>query len=383
MATLTLTPEHLTRALPRAAIAFRGYNVTNLGSSRELLATPAYAATIERHLTELGAAAAEVLKRPVDLVARVREGRESVLETYGEDIALILAMELAQLELLHDHFGIDYRQVAYSYGYSLGEIAALIAGGLLTAADALRIPLSLADDCVALARESTLAILFTRSSELPFQGVRRACLMVNEAGKGAIGISTYLAPNSVLLMGQGDTLDRFAEVARHEIQVKFHLRKNEHRWPPLHTPIMWERHIPDQAARLMHTMPLRLAEPKPNVLSLVSGHFTYLDTTARRMLREWIDHPQLLWNAVEHTLTDGIKTLIHVGPAPNLIPATFHRLAENVVDQLKESVGLRALSAAAHRRWLQRMLPDRASLLRAPYIEHVILEDWLLEHAPK
>jgi [acyl-carrier-protein] S-malonyltransferase len=62
--------------------------------------------------------------------------------------------------------------------------------------------------------------------------------------------------------------------------------------------------------------------------------------------------------------------------------APFHRLGENVQEQLKLNLGLRALSAAARRRWLAGLLPQRASLLRAPYVQHVILEDWLLEHAP-
>jgi [acyl-carrier-protein] S-malonyltransferase len=39
---------------------------------------------------------------------------------------------------------------------------------------------------------------------------------------------------------------------------------------------------------------------------------------------------------------------------------------------------LRALSAAVRRQWLRRLLPHRAALLRAPYIEHIIVEDWLL-----
>ena len=29
--------------------------------------------------------------------------------------------------------------------------------------------------------------------------------------------------------------------------------------------------------------------------------------------------------------------------------------------------------------WLGRLLPSKTSLLRAPYLVHVILEDWLLE----
>ena len=37
------------------ALAFRGYNVTNLGRTAELLAQPAYAETVERHLRDASA----------------------------------------------------------------------------------------------------------------------------------------------------------------------------------------------------------------------------------------------------------------------------------------------------------------------------------------
>lgn len=368
--------------LQNAALAFRGYNVTNLGRTAELLAQPAYAETVERHLREVSGAAAGILGRPVDLWARVRAGEETSLETYGEAVALIMAVEAAQLELLARHFGIDYRTARFSFGYSLGEIAALVAGGVLETNEALRIPLTLAEDCIALARDVSLGVLFTRSSELPLNGVRRVCLRVNEEGRGIVGISTYLSPNSVLLFGQAGTLDRFLELAGEEIPVKFHMRKNQHRWPPLHTPIVCERQVPDRAAHLMHTIKLRLAAPQPKVLSLVTGDFSYTDSNARKMLHEWVDHPQLLWNVVERTLAEGVTTVIHIGPAPNIVPATFRRLAENVQEQLKENVGLRALSAAVHRRWLKSLLPLRAALLRAPYVEQVILEDWLLANAP-
>src|SRR5262245_66483862 len=46
---------------------------------------------------------------------------------------------------------------------------------------------------------------------------------------------------SVLLMGQQDTLDRFKTLAAEQLPMKVSLRKNSDRWPPLHTPIVWER----------------------------------------------------------------------------------------------------------------------------------------------
>ena len=56
--------------------------------------------------------------------------------------------------------------------------------------------------------------------------------------------------------------------------------------------------------------------------------------------------------------------------------------ADNVEAQLARrslnSLGLRAISQAVKRPWLTALLPSRSALLRAPLVEHVILEDWLL-----
>jgi [acyl-carrier-protein] S-malonyltransferase len=333
-------------------------------------------------LAALSQSASAALGRSIDLGQRVRDGVETSLESYGDALALIVGVQLAQLDLLKQHFGIDYRAAQFSFGYSLGEISALITSGMIEARDALGVLLALTDDSVALAEGVTLGVVFTRASELPLDDLRRGCLDVNEQGRGVVGMSSHLAPNSVLLMGQGDTLDRFMEAIRGVVPERVHLRKNEGRWPPLHTPITWQRQIPNRAAQMMHTLPVRVEGPQPNVLSLVTGHFSYSATTARDLLHRWVDHPQRLWDGVYATLANRAETVIHVGPDPNIVPATFTRLKDNVVAQLADSLSLRALSAAARRAWLQRLLPERAALLRAPYVQQVVLEDWLLEHAP-
>lgn len=376
-----MTPLQLRSAMPDAALAFRGYNVTNLGRSAELLRIAAYAPIVERRLREGSQIATEFLQRPVDLVTRVREERETSLESYGDAVALVVAMELAQLDLLEHCFDIAAHDARFSFGFSLGEIAALITGGVLTFKGALEIPLRLADDCAALAWGVTLGVLFSRGPALPIDAVRRLCLRINQEGRGVIGISSYLSPNSILMMGQGDTLDRFRELMKDDLGAHVHLRKNQNKWPPLHTPLMWQINVPCRAAEMMHTMPGGFTEPKPPVLSLVTGKFSYNDYNAREILHRWTDHPQRLWDAVYETLSVGVKTIIHVGPEPNIIPATFNRLSENVAAQVKGNVGMRALSAAARRRWLQSMLPSRAALLRAPYVQHILLEDWLIENA--
>jgi [acyl-carrier-protein] S-malonyltransferase len=373
---------NLVERIPDSVLAFRGYNVTNLGRTGELLAHPAYRQIVEQQLAAVSAAASDILHRPVDLLALVHSGQEATLQAYGEALALILAVESAQLTILRQLFGIDWTRARFSYGFSLGEIGAVVASGVLDLTAALRVLLPLADDCVSLAHDATLGVLFTRSRELSRDDIYRLCLEVNQEGRGVVGVSAHLAPNSMLVIGQQDTLDRLMQRAKIELNVRVHLRKNDARWPPVHTSIVWQQQMPNRAAQLMHTMPLASDTPRPRVFSLVSGAYGYTALNARDLLSKWTDHPQRLWDAVYETLATSVATILHIGPAPNIIPATYKRLSADVASQTQESRSLRALSAAVRRQWLRRLLPQRAALLRAPYIEHIILEDWLLANAP-
>ncbi|HMP15385.1 MAG TPA: hypothetical protein PKD72_00045, partial [Gemmatales bacterium] len=105
------------------------------------------------------------------------------------------------------------------------------------------------------------------------------------------------------------------------------------------------------------------------------------------LMYKWIDHPMRLWDMVFQTLASGVEIVIHVGPDPNLIPATFKRISDNIAAQGAErtwsGLGLRALSPIMRRPWLTNLLSQSTALLRAPYVEHIILEDWLLRFAPK
>lgn len=138
---------------------------------------------------------------------------------------------------------------------------------------------------------------------------------------------------------------------------------------------------------MAHTLRGGFTKPNPPVFSLVTGKTSYNDHNAREILVQWIDHPQRLWDAVYETLASGIETVIHVGPSPNLIPATFNRLRDNVQAQLTgnslNKLGLRAMARAVRRPWLTALLPSRTALLRAPAVEHIILENWLLEQPVK
>jgi [acyl-carrier-protein] S-malonyltransferase len=381
------TQDGLKEGLRATAFAFRGYNVTNLGRTPELLAHPSYGPTVSAVLEEASQTCSEVLGRPVDLLARVRSAKETTdLTTYAEDTALIVAAEIAQIRLLEEFFGVAVREAQLVFGYSLGEAAALIAAGVYEMRHLLRVPLTLADDAVALAGHVALGVLFTRDHALDRTAVRRLCLEISHKGKGTVGVSTYLSPNALLLLGQEETLDRFKSAMRDVLPARTHLRKNPHHWPPLHTTITWQRAIPNRAAVLLETLPGGFRTPSLPLLSGVTGRPSYNDHNSRELLHRWVDHPQRLWNMIYRTLAVGVETVIHVGPAPTLIPATFKRLSEDIRGQLAgrspASLGLRAVSCMVRRPWLAQLLPSCAALLRAPFIRHVILEDWLLDRMP-
>lgn len=154
--------------LRRTALAFSGYAPTNLGRGRETLAHPVYGPMLREMLAAASEICSDSIHRPVDLVARVEQGREPDLADYGEAIALIVATQLAQLQIVHEVYGVDCRHSRFSFGYSLGEVTALIFSGVFKAEEVLPPLLSLADECVEMAHDVSVGLLI-------FQGpVRRA-----------------------------------------------------------------------------------------------------------------------------------------------------------------------------------------------------------------
>ncbi len=381
MATKLQDPRGIT------AFVFRGYNVTNLGRSKELLEHPAYGGVVKKYLAEASEICADAVHEKVDLITRVREERETSLETYHEAVCLIVGMELAQLRLAEEFFDIRFQRARMAWGYSLGELTAIIAAGVFDVRDALALPLTVSKECVELARNVTMGVLFSRGPLLNFDEVKKLCVHINAEGKGEIGISSFLAPNTVLLLGQNGTVDRFSQLMHDVFPARVYLRKNSDQWPPVHTSLVWQKNIPNRVGVLAHTLKGGFTKPLPPVLSLVTGKMSYNDYNAREILVRWVDHPQRLWDAVYETLASGIETVIHVGPDPNLVPATFNRLRDNVQAQLTgnslNKLGLRAMARAVRRPWLTALLPSRTALLRAPSVQHIILEDWLLARPVK
>ncbi|MCA9237649.1 MAG: hypothetical protein KDA44_19385, partial [Planctomycetales bacterium] len=261
--------------IAESALAFRGYNVTNLGKTPQLLEVAAYESIVREELTRFGKICREVVHRPVDLVSRVRERREYALDRYAEAVALVVAAESAQLRLLAEVHGVDPRAARVSFGYSLGEMSAVCCGGVFALDDLVRVPLALADDCAAMAHDVTMGILFSRETDVSLAEIQGLCERVSAQGAGTVGVSAVLSPNSLLLLGQGDTVARLKTAVDDASHARIHLRINQHRWPPLHTPLVRQRHVPDRAAVLMEQLPGGWQAARPPVYSLAAGRRAY------------------------------------------------------------------------------------------------------------
>ncbi len=368
------------------ALAFRGYNLTNLGRTAELLAQTAYREIVVEELQRFSALCNEFSDTPVDLVERVQQSDEPGLEYYAESIALVVAVEVAQMRLLSDIHKVETSHAQVALGYSLGELTATSFAGIFPVDELIRVPLAMAADSLELAIDTRMGVLFSRGPTIDETDVERLCMQITSEGEGTIGISAVLSPNTFLIIGQQETVKRFKAVMHDLLPTRAHLRINNKRWPPLHTPIVRQKNITDRASIMLETLSGGFSPPSPPILSLATGKMSYDDHSARDIIRRWIDHPQRLWDVVDEILDLGVETVLHIGPEPNVIPATFNRLSKNVIEQTSGgslgSLGMRAVSGLARRPWLAALLPARATLLRAPHVKHVVVEDWLLENVP-
>ncbi len=376
------SPERLRETISTAAIAFRGYDVTNQGRSRELLEHPVYGALIAETLAEASSIAADSLHRNINLIDYVKESAPTAITHFADDVALIVAMEQAQIRVLERCFEVPVRDAKLTFGYSIGEMSSLIMSGVFTMDRLLAVPLEFAADCAELADDTHMGVLFTRGPALPLEEVERLCVQVSAQGEGLIGPSAYLSPNTALLLGQGDTLARFEAIMRDALPMKVNLRRNPHHWPPLHTPLVWRKSIPNRTAVKLFQTPSGTEHPSPPILSCVTGKIAYDGVDPRETLTRWTDHPQRLWDVIHESLAAGVQTVVHVGPEPKLIHATFSRLSNNINKLLGNKyihmLGHGVVSSMNRYSWLSRLLSSRTALLRAPFVSHIILEDWLL-----
>jgi [acyl-carrier-protein] S-malonyltransferase len=377
-----VTADELKKRIKTSALAFRGYEERNFGRSVELLNHAVYGPIVSATLKRASAICSDVRRAPVDLEARVRARPTSSLATFVEDVAFIVAMEMAQYQLLEQVFAIPIRQARLTFGHSIGELSSLLLGGVYEMEQLLPVPLGLAQDCADITANTTIGILSVTGHALSIEQVRRLCVWISSRGHGLIGPSTYLSPYQVILLGQGDTLDLLEREMSTHLPGGATLRRRPNRWPPLHTPLVWERNVPNRTALALYHIAGGERKPTPPIVSSTTGVANYDEFNNRAILADWTDHPQRLWEVMKHTLASGVELVIHVGPEPRLFPTGFERLSDKIKKQMRrrylDRLGHSLFPSISRNRWLNRSLPGRAALLRAPFLDHLVLEDWLL-----
>jgi [acyl-carrier-protein] S-malonyltransferase len=377
-----ITPEELRTRITTSAFAFRGYEERNLGRSSEILAHRVYGPIAAGVLKTASGICSDVRGAAVDLEARVRARATSTLASFVEDAASIVAMETAQFKILEQVFDVPVSRARLAFGHSIGELSALVLGGVYELEQLLPVPLGLAQDCADLTTDTTIGILSMTGQALPIEQLRRLCIKISSRGEGLIGPSTYLSPYQAILLGQGNTLDLLEREMTTHLQGSATLRRRPNRWPPLHTPLVWERNVPNRTAVSLYHIAGGDRKPTPPVVSCTTGVANYDEFNSRAILADWTDHPQRLWDAMKYTLTAGVEMVIHVGPEPRLFPTGFERLSDKIKKQMRrrhlDRLGNSIFPSISRNRWLNRSLPGRAAVWRAPFLDHIVLEDWLL-----
>jgi [acyl-carrier-protein] S-malonyltransferase len=381
-----ISARFLKHQIESCAYAFRCYETENLGRSRELVDHPCYGPLVRDVLRGATREYAEATGQELDLVEYIREGGRDGVANLSNDNATIMAMRLAQLRILEEFFEVPVERARLSIGFSTGELTSLVFGKVFSAEQMLDVLVPLARDCAELADETRLGILLNRHSKLNPGRVEMACRTIRGEGRGLIGPTAYLSPRMVLIAGEEEPLARFGEIMHDYLPGDTILRRKQDRWTPLHSPLVWKSCLPNRIAVLLHRIrgPLRI--PSPAVVSCVTGEASYDGLNARELLTSWSDHPQRLWDALKTTLGMGVRTIIHVGPASRLIATTFASLSDAVRSTWSGRLACRiagsGIDGVQRAAGSARVLPAGLSLLRAPSLVHVILEDWLLANEP-
>ena len=121
------------------AFAFRGYNIDESGPharvawpTRRTGRRPPLLAARQRNLRRTSSAGRSTWS------STVSRRDEPGLDHYAEAVALIVAADLAQVQLLEEFHGVRYREAKLAYGYSLGELSAVACGGVFDMAEVLQ-----------------------------------------------------------------------------------------------------------------------------------------------------------------------------------------------------------------------------------------------------
>ncbi len=242
------------------------------------------------------------------------EGPEEELRQTENTQLAILTYSVAILKVL-THSGINPEIVA---GHSLGEYSALVASGVISLSDALRLVSARAQFMAEAGEEQVgtmAAILGMETDKL-----QQYCDSVD----GIVKIANYNCPGQLVISGEVEAVNQVVDLASEEIGSR------RCRLLPVsgafHSPLMESAQAKFQV--VLNTITLN--HPKIDIVMNVTGVLAKEPEDIRSLLFQQITEP-VQWEKTLHTIaTSGIGNYIEVGPGKVLSGLVKRTYPDNI-----------------------------------------------------
>jgi [acyl-carrier-protein] S-malonyltransferase len=296
------------------AFIFPGQGSQSVGMGQALAtASPAAAAVF--------AAADAALGEPISELAW--NGPEETLNLTENAQPALLATSIAYLEAARERWaaaGIAAPEPRFAAGHSMGQYTAMVAAGVLTLADGLRLVRERGRQMQASAKGrdgAMAAIIGLDDAALPE-------LVAHAAAHGIFGVANRNAPGQVVVSGERAAIEAGAEIAK-SLGAK----------RAIVLPVSVAAHSPlmADAAAAMRSVLARVRFADPTVPLLANADARPL-TTGDACRAELVEHltAGVDWvRAVESMAAAGVETFVEVGPGRVLTGLTKRIVADAVV----------------------------------------------------
>lgn len=224
---------------------------------------------------------------PAEQLSRTRYTQPAVLTT-----------SIAVLEVIKEK-GIAYDAVA---GHSLGEYSALVAAGVLSFGDALKIVqkrAELMDDAVPAGQGGMVAVL-----GLDRKKIEEICEIAG--AKGVVEPANYNAPRQIVISGTREGLDEATGLARQAGAKVIPLAVSG----PFHSSLM--KSVGESLKQYIKSFDFK--RPEIPVVMNVTGDYVYDPDQIRNYLVEQVSSPVRWEQTINRLFSEGFTHFIEVGP---------------------------------------------------------------------
>lgn len=297
--------------MPSIAFVFPGQGSQSLGMGRELASSSPAAAAV-------WAAADAALGEDISAIAW--DGPSETLDRTENAQPALLAASIAILEALRERWetGAGGPVPAFAAGHSMGQYSALVAAGVLSLADGVRLVRRRGElmQASGQGRDGAMAAL------IGLDDARLPELVAAASAHGTFVVANRNSPGQVVVSGERPAIEAGAALAR-ELGAK----------RAIVLPVSVAAHSPlmgDAAAQMRETLvSVAFADPITPLLANADAHAI---TSAEGARSELVDHltAGVDWiGAVETMVAAGVTTFIEVGPG-KVLTGLIKRIAPDV-----------------------------------------------------